>query len=121
MTVASAATHPAGGPHSPVTSVTDSHASEVGEDNAKLEESIDQISNAVNTVASATEKLYATLPSFPSLPKGKTNNYVVNTEPLTESERHGAWYLLAGLVTVVAVGRIFAPRPAKSHAEVKEE
>ena len=124
VTVASAATHPAGGPVSPDLPVADSYALEWDDPSALTidKSSFAQVENAVSAATEAVSNLVDI--NLPPAPSEKDTKYVANTEPLNHDERRGAWVLAAGVAAVLLLGgvvnKVSPPKTKESKAEEKK-
>lgn len=117
VTVASAATHPAGGPVSPAAKVEDSYALEF--DDPSVLTLDQQVEGAVAAAAEAVSNLVDV--NLPPAPSAKESKYVANSEPLTAEERSGAWILAAGLGAALLVAGLNNPKPKKEKKEEGKE
>lgn len=118
MTVASAATHPAGGPVSPAQPVTDSYALEWDDVSALQLESA-AVSAAAAAAAAVSDLVEINLPPAVNEREAK---YIADSSPLTEHERNGAWLLAGGIAGVFLVGGIASKKShEKNHKKVEDK
>jgi hypothetical protein len=118
VTVASAATHPAGGPTSPDLAVGDSYALEWDDTAAlKVDTPLAQVESAVSAATEAVSNLVEI--NLPPAPSAKQSAYVANTEPLSGDERRGAWVLVGGIAAVLFGGSLVNKADQKAYE--KEE
>lgn len=122
--MASADTHPGGGPVAPGRSIEDSHAMEYDVSDRRGLEAARAEDKANMEAEDAETAWHEKFPGvkLPSNPEQVV--YEANSRPLNTEEKNGVWVLVAGMVTVLAadwVGEKIEKKQKKVHHEKEKK